>query len=1378
MSKQMRWTAAVAALAAVCGSAMAAEPEWYVRKDTWQATMQASREALAAWEAERTAEAKEAKPARPGKHGLAMGPFHRIGPFSERGKSAFETAFAPEKEMELAGGPIDVSKRHGKLHWQRRNDADGVVHQLRCPDESALYFYRTITSKQSRKVMAYFGSDDGLVVWLNGRKIISRKVARGVSPNQDSAKLDLRKGDNHLLIKIWNRGGDCGYYFSLNEKPKGGRRGRRGRRGPTPEEARRQRLWDLVADEFASAEARRQMAWERGDNIWSRDWKPGDIADLAGRYIGPLHGTRAGETVKELAAAADTQEGLARVRQAYYAGRRVQDALARLGDINVRALRLAIEDLTASFGEKYPKGPEYLRRLDELEKLIAAAGEGKGGDEKKLVGVVEAFGALRREALLANPLLGFDKLLVLTRSAKSPKLGLPQNWQGNCALKKTGYDNEIAVLSLKDLAAGAKTLYKPEKDVFVGDVELHWDAEKMLFSSIGENGRWHVFELGADGKGLSQITNNDLPDVDNYDPVYLPDERILFASTRCFQGVPCVGGGNQVANLYLMNADREHGSVRQLTFEQDHDWCPTLLHDGRVMYTRWEYTDSPHYFTRLLFSMNPDGTQQMELYGSNSYWPNSIFYARPCPGHPTKVISVISGHHGVPRMGELILFDPAKGRHEASGVVQRIPGYGEEVEPIIRDQLVNSSWPRFLHPWPLNDKYFLVSCQTSNKESWDLFLVDVFDNMLRLYSEPGRVVFEPVPLAARARPPVIPDKVDLERDDAVIYMADVYVGDGLKDVPRGTVKKLRVFEYHYAYYRMGGHIHIGIDGPWDVHRILGTVPVKEDGSAMFRVPANRPLAFQPLDEDGQALQVMRSWSTAMPGEFLSCVGCHERQSDTAAVQYAAATARTPDEVEPWRGDPRGFSFTREVQPVLDKYCVSCHDGKKKNRAGQPIPDFRVDGTAKFRNFTPSYVALHPYVRRPGPESDYHLLPPLEYHAEVSELVQMLRKGHGGVKLDAEAWDRLITWIDLNVPDKGKWSAHRKISGNIEDRRREMRKRYANINYDPETISPTRLKLPGEVEKLPPVPDNPDAAAPGWPFDADEAKRRQRAAAESLFGADARTEMAVDLGEGLKLQLSLVPGGEFVMGDADGARDERPRCRVTIGKPFWMGRLEVTNAQYALFDSDHDSRYISHYNKDQSKRGEPAYQPEQPVIRVSWQRAMDFCRWLSDRTGMRFSLPTEAQWEWACRAGTARAFNYGPAGADFAKFANLADKQLNKLTRRDSPDWIPTIDAVSDGATITTGVGRYSPNAWNLCDMHGNVAEWTRTTYRRYPYDPGDGRDAADPAGRKVVRGGSFYDRPKRARSAFRLSYPSWQVVYNVGFRVVCEAEPGKVVAKK
>ena len=188
-----------------------------------------------------------------------------------------------------------------------------------------------------------------------------------------------------------------------------------------------------------------------------------------------------------------------------------------------------------------------------------------------------------------------------------------------------------------------------------------------------------------------------------------------------------------------------------------------------------------------------------------------------------------------------------------------------------------------------------------------------------------------MPLRKTPRPPVIPDRVNPESREATVYLSNIYAGKGLEGVPPGTVKRLRLFEPHYAYPGMGGHISIGIDGPWDVHRILGTVPVEADGSASFKVPANTPIAVQPLDEKGRAVQIMRSWFTAMPGETVSCVGCHDSQNTTPGRRSPAAMVRKPSAITPWYGPARGFSFQREVQPVLDKYCVGCHDGSNAPR---------------------------------------------------------------------------------------------------------------------------------------------------------------------------------------------------------------------------------------------------------------------------------------------------------------------------------------------------------------------------------------------------------------------------------------------------------------
>ena len=1311
-------------LVAVSAAVAAPPAPTYVKQATWQETMLATRATFAA------------PPQQP--LTVKSGVWYATDPLPAKN---FSESLFPEKGIDLKAQSPD-----GKPLWREHGEwKDGQAYDLPGNTTVSTYLFRTLTVDRPMTLNAGLGSDDGIEVWLNGAKVHSKDVPRGVTVDADRVPLELKAGENQLLLKIHNNSGGHGFAFSANPA----------------QSAVGALVWQQLEKDFPIhanwmrqyASGERYLAWFRSADSVELEQ---EMIGRAIRDLGPDGPSLQGEL--ELLAKTAPPAADRRWLDLFEKVCRFRHRLTELRQLNLTALRLAIEDLSKN--GQYPRGPELLQQLTGLETHLTEIEMGLARNDQnvkqQIPGVIEQFRALQRDALLSNPLLNFDKLLLVRRKANN--LGLPQNWQGNCALSRDNYDNEIAVLSPVKPQSQLTTFYKPEKGQFVGDVDLHFNADKLLFSMPGSHGRWQIWEIRADGSGLRQVTLGEENDVDNYDPCYLPDGRIMFDSTRCFHGVPCVGGGNTVANLCSMDADGRN--IRQLCFDQDHDWCPTVLNNGRILYSRWEYSDSPHYFTRLLFHMNPDGTGQTEYYASNSMWPNSIFYARPIPNHPTQVVAVISGHHGVPRMGELVLFDPAKGRREADGVVQRIPGRGQKVKPVIADGLVEGSWPKFLHPYPLSDKYFLVSCKPTPQSEWGLYLVDTFDNVVLLKEEPGYALFEPVPLRKTPTPPVIPDKVDLTRNDATVYLTDVYLGDGLKDVPRGTVKKLRIYEVHYAYPGMGGHINIGIDGPWDVHRILGTVPVEADGSASFRVPANTPIAVQPLDGEGKALQLMRSWFTAMPGENLSCVGCHETQNSTPpTTRPTLASRRKPAEIAPWYGPARGFSFTRDVQPTLDKFCVCCHSPDKKT-----LPDLTAKKERGWRGFTPSYIALHPYVRRPGPESDYHLQKPLEFHANTSELIQMLEKGHYNVKLGAEGWDRLVTWIDLNVPDHGTWAEHRGGHSPMEQRRLAMRTKYGNRPEDPEAIPELEQKPITPVVPLP-LPERKavNLACAGWPFDAAEAQRRIKA-------LNLPTEVKIELSERVTLSLALIPAGEFVIGDAAGAVDEYPPSVVKIDKPLYMGVCEVTNAQYAIFDAEHDSAYISMTNKDQSERGYPANHPNQPVVRVTWNEAMAFCRWLSQETGHKCSLPTEAQWEFACRAGTSTPFSYGGLDTDFSKFANLADAALQGMARADSPKWHPRDDRFNDGAMITVDVGRYQPNAFGLRDLHGNAAEWTRTTYRPYPYNSGDGRDDPQTAGTKVVRGGSWYDRPLRSRSSFRMVYQPWQHVYNVGFRVVMEAE--------
>lgn len=1033
----------------------------------------------------------------------------------------------------------------------------------------------------------------------------------------------------------------------------------------------------------------------------------------------------------------------------------------------------ALDDLAATAPDRYPDAAglrQQVQAIPALKPLLAALAQ---NDPAALI-QANAILDLQRRILLANPALDFDE--VITR--KTDKLGLPANYHSNSSISKSGYHNEIVRFSIHGKTP-EKTVFTPEKSRFVGDFCLHFDGDRMLFSMPSEKD-WQVFEVKLDGSGLRQISPDIKDGIDNYDACYLPNGEFLFTSTLPMVSVPCVAGGAHVANLVRLGKD---GAVRQLCFDQEHNWCPRVLADGTILYQRWEYTDTPHANTRLLMTMNPDGTNQRSFYGSNSYWPTAFFYATPVPGSATQVVGVSSGHHGDARLGELYLLDAAKGRTEDTGVVTQIPsnpatpsGKGK-----IYDHMLNV-WPRFLHPQPLNEKYILTACQPSPAHRWGVYLVDVFDNLLLLKEFPGLAALEPIPVVKRPLPPVIPDKVNLARKDATIYLQDIYEGPGLKGIPRGTVKALRLFSYTFSYMNVGGlYGVIGQDGPWDLHRPLGSVPVLADGSAKFTVPANTPISIQPLDGDGHALAQMRSWFTAMPGEVLSCVGCHENNNSAPSTRGSLAFTAPAVEPKPWRQQVAGFSFNREVQPVLDRHCNACHDGTKAQpdfRGGTMTSDWSSqiagNGGGHAGRFSTSYINLFPYTRANGIEGDYHLLAPMEFHFSTSELGQLLRKGHQGVALDADALDRLTTWVDLNRPYHGSWSSVQwGDARKLEAERARMRESYACVTENHEEFPPEPQTPTASLTPTPPPPiANPELKPAGWPFDAAQARALQGPNPESVLAA----------GE-LKIPLVRIPAGEFVMGSATGHRDEQPVNAVKIAKSFRMATCEITNRQFRQFDPAHDSRVADALNYQFGQRPWSLNQDDQPVCRVSYREALAFCAWLSEKSGKRVTLPTEAEWEWAARAGSATPFPFGELTADYATAGNFADVSIRRFAAcTAAADYhkirivaqpgkydLPLLrdDAHDDTQQLAAAAGSYAPNAFGLRDLHGNVAEWTRSRYVAYPYADDDRNDPTA-AGERVVRGGSWWNRPFQCSSSHRAVFQDYQPVMWVGFRVIVE----------
>lgn len=1048
--------------------------------------------------------------------------------------------------------------------------------------------------------------------------------------------------------------------------------------------------------------------------------------------------------------------------------------------LNMEAIRLAYEDMKRIEGFDAVK---YLPILTELEQQVKQGfGNIYSGDEAVLVNAEKAV-ANKRAILLANPLLNGDKILTVRyqlgnrdRRAMAPELGTQSNnWSNQESARRRGFNADIVELSNLRDEVQIRTIYKPDNTSSIADLKLHWDGDRAMFTQTMSDNRWNVFEVKLNNGDCKKLIDNPEPDLEFYDGTYLPDGRIIANSNIGYQGVPCVNGSDPVGNMVLYTPQSKN--LRRLTFDQDANWNPVIMNNGRVMYTRWEYTDLTHYYTRIVMNMNPDGTEQKALYGSGSMFPNSTFDVQPLPGYASAFVGIISGHHGVARSGRLILFDPAKARKGAAGMLQEIPHRNRPIVEEVKDRLVDGVWPQFIKPSPLNDTYFLVAAKLDKNDLWGIYLVDKFDNVTCLHKMEGEGYISPIAVRKTVTPPAIPDRVKLDDKQATVFIQDIYEGEGLKGIPRGTVKSLRLHAYEYAYVQtQSDHNWHGIQSGWDIKRMLGTVPVEEDGSVIFKIPANTPVSIQPLDKDGVAVQWMRSWLTGQPGEIVSCVGCHEDQNQIVIPKRVIASQKAPHALTPPEGGPRSFTFDLEVQPILDRACIACHNGEGK------AFDLR-GGKKDNRGYGTSYLNLHPYVHRQGGEGDMVVLYPYEYHPNTSELVRLLKKGHYNVQLTDAEWRKIYNWIDYNAPDKGYFNANVLKSFPYQgydqiERRKQLTDKYAGgagVDWKKEIADyAAQLKNKGEIKPVMPKKVSPVKEkvlkVKGWPFAPDRVKE--------MLADEKETVKVLEIAPGVQMTFVRIPAGEFVMGSYHGEPDTYPTTKVKIDKAFWMGELEVTNQQYNTIFPQHDSRYVDQQWKDHVVPGYPANKPEQPVIRVSYNDAMEYCKILSQKTGLNITLPTEAQWEWACRGGSDEDFWFGNLNADFGKKDNLADVTTNKFAvsgvdpQPMSPEspwykyytFLPKAANVDDGSLVQVGGKKYEANPFGLYCMHGNVAEWTRSDYVPYPYKENPKKVSEY----KVVRGGSYIERPKYSTAYSRKGFYPYQCVFNVGFRVIIE----------
>jgi hypothetical protein len=585
-----------------------------------------------------------------------------------------------------------------------------------------------------------------------------------------------------------------------------------------------------------------------------------------------------------------------------------------------------------------------------------------------------------------------------------------------------------SALKTLDLSTGAVTTLLELPEGVVRDPDVSFDGQRILVAIRRQpNDDYHIYELNADGSGLRQLTSGE--GVSDIDPIYLPDGRILFTSTR--EPKYCMCNRHIMGNLYTMEADGSH--LQQIGHSTLHEGHASLLPDGRVIYDRWEYVDRNFGTAQGLWTCNPDGTNHVVYYGNITASPGGgKLEARAISGTGS-VICTWAACHDRP-WGALAIVDGQRGTEGRAPVQRTWPAH--VAEQVGRDHNFDGCTaihPKYEDPYPLSDRYFLCSRMTGQGEQMGIHLLDTLGDDELLYVE-GPGCFDPMPLGPRPRPPVISPRIDLSQSEGYFYVADVYQGAGMEQIPRGTIKRLSVVESPEKRFWTGPGYQspAGAQAPgmawkdFNNKRLLGSVPVEPDGSAYFSVPADRFVYFQLLDEQGRILQSMRSGTIVRPGETSGCVGCHEnRQQTVPAVARSMAMQRRPSRLElpDWLAPARTFGYLAEVQPVWDRHCVSCHDygkeaSKKLNLAG--------DLNSLFNT---SYVELRSkdYVRviDAGPPE---VQPPKSWGPHASRLAAVLLDGHGQpsidqqVKLTAEDVERVIVWINLNAPYYPEYAA--------------------------------------------------------------------------------------------------------------------------------------------------------------------------------------------------------------------------------------------------------------------------------------------------------------------------------------------------------------------
>ena len=717
----------------------------------------------------------------------------------------------------------------------------------------------------------------------------------------------------------------------------------------------------------------------------------------------------------------------------------------------IEAVLRAAERLRASLTQG-PDAPDLDAERAALDELKKRANNIDELDQAQRLALYRDVRWTTRSIALKNPLLAGRRLAFMKRhrfvcQMLHEYLGYYYDYEdiaggGIYILKDPGYSFALDDLTPTRLGRGNFTT-----------LALSYDA-KTLYFAFAERAEekpdfyskqrqcFHLFAMDSDGGNVRQLTHG--PE-DDFDPCPLPDGGIAFMSSGRGGFTRCNNPWEPLPAHTLHRLDPTLTQRRTLSFHETSEWHPSVLHDGRIVYIRWDYVDRSAANFHGLWITNPDGSAAKALFGNYTMKINACYQPKAIPN--SHKLAFLAGAHHADVGGSLVLLDPQRIALDAETGQDRF----EAIEVLTPEVCFPEApgWPGsyFHSPWPLSEDHFLVAFSfdplpgmgpnVKDDTRTGLYYFDRFGNMELLYRDESISSMYPLPLAARPVPPAIPSGLDETLgDEGEFMLTDVRISHFPMPTDRRVVA-LRVFQVlPKSRTHVANEPRIGFANAESARMLLGTVPVEADGSAYFRAPARKPLYFQAVDAAGRAVQSMRSVTYLQPGERQGCVGCHEPRSDTTAYENIAPLAmrRAPSTIAPGPDGTQPFSFVRLVQPILDKHCVRCHDGGQ----GQTVAGAHHDSASPVLtgepagHFTASYQNLKPFVKWyewGGASIEPIVTRPGKIGADVSPLTQVLADAVHAEEVtlsDAER-RRLYVWLDGNVPFYGTYEVEEQLA---------------------------------------------------------------------------------------------------------------------------------------------------------------------------------------------------------------------------------------------------------------------------------------------------------------------------------------------------------------